>query len=260
MFMQRKVESILKFLIALGLFLLATNIIGFFYYTTINESISGDVRPENLTEKEFWRVSNKSNNESIEEYVRRLTKLVSDRMIIVDPKNAKPTFFENYILWGYAQYLDLYEWNDTKKAVRLGGGFCSQHAVVFDNILKQQGIISRILGLNGHILNEVIINGKWFVFDPQYNLVFKQSMKELENDSRNTVYEAYMGIGLSEQNAMHFQKVFTTDVDNWHFNTSKSYSMIGYLVEKMALYLVWIFPVCLIFMGSLIRYYAIKKP
>jgi hypothetical protein len=261
MFRQSKAEPIQNFVFVFGLLLLVTNIIGWFHYTTIDVSNHDrlNVRPKNLTEKEFWKRAYRKDGEKIGHYIKRLTNLVSDRMIHVDPKYAKPTFFGNYILWAYAQYLNQYEWKDSKKSIRLGGGFCSQHAIVFDNILKEQGITSRILGLNGHVLNEVVVDGKWKVYDPQHNVIFAASMKELENDSRNPVYVAYKNIGLSESDAKHFQEVFTSDVDNWHYKSSKAYSIVGYIIEKISFYLIWIIPLVFILTGVAIRFYSKKR-
>jgi len=193
----------------IGSILLAVNIIGFFLYTTIkdtNEYILDDHR-RTVSEQEFWEQAYINNNEDLVKYTRRLTALISNRIIYIDPKHAKPTFFENYILWIYSRYKNSYEWKNTKMAIRLGGGFCSQHALTFDNILKEQEIESRIVGLTGHVINEVLINGEWKSYNSDYNVVFNKSIKELETAPKQ-VYEIYTKAGRPESEARHWQEVF----------------------------------------------------
>jgi len=225
-------------LFTIGSLLIVMNLIGFYLYTTIEETNVNilDKHPREISEQQFWDAAFKQDNETIESYVERLTSLVSRRMLFIDPKYAKPTIFENWILWAYSQYLGKYEWTDTKKAGRLGGGFCSQHAIVLNNILRSQGIESRILSLNGHVLNEVLINEKWRVYDPMFNIVFNASLKQLESNPER-VYQVYTKGGLSENEAKQYQHIFSTDEDNHYFETSRHYSWRKSLIEEASFYL-----------------------
>jgi hypothetical protein len=179
-------------------------------------------------------------------------------MILVDPKFNKPTFFENWILWIYSQHMGKYEWNDTKKAIRLGGGFCSQHAIVFNNILREQNIESRILGLNGHVLNEVLIDRKWRVYDPDFNVIFDEPLKELEDNSER-VYQAYRRAGRNHEESKYLEKIFASQEDNWHFRTSKDFAMKTYIIETISFYLIWVIPILLIVLGIIVRRISIKN-
>ena len=238
----------------MGLILFLVNVIGIFNYKTISNkhSMLLDDKPRVVSEKEFWKNVFKNDKENEELYVKRLTKLVSDRMLLIDPKYAKPTFFENWILWIFSQHLGYYEWLDTKKAVRLGGGFCSQHAIVFNSILRKQGFDSRILGVTGHVLNEVLIEGKWKVFDSDYNVVFDASLKELENEP-NRIYQAYKNAGRPEKEARNWQKVIGTEADNWHFKSSNLYDVKVYVIETASFFLIWFFPIMFIIIGCFVR-------
>ena len=243
-----------------GILLIIINTIGIFFYKTIDEDNPYilDKSPRTVSEQEFWDNAYRKDGETLKLYVDRLNSLVSDRILLIDPKHAKPTIFENYILWAYAQYIDHYEWENTKKAVRLGGGFCSQHAIIFNNILRDQNIEARILGLSGHVLNEVLISGKWNVYDPDYNVIFGVSLKDLESNP-SKVYEAYIDAGYSEDEALHWQKVFGSDMDNWHYGSSKIYNVIGFIIEKLSFLLIWILPIALIIIGILIKNYQLTR-
>ena len=165
-----------------------------------------DKHPRTVSEAEFWEQAYRYDNEKVADYLERLTGLVSNRMLLIDKIHTKPTIFENWMLWGIAQKHGEFEWINTKKAVRLGGGYCSQHAIVFDNILKEQGITSRILMLNGHVVNEVLVNDKWQVCDPDFNVVFYQSLKELEANPEE-VFQAYKTAGLTDNEALQWKKI-----------------------------------------------------
>jgi len=243
-----------KGLLLVGGFLIIVNITGFFCYKTINKDNINliDEQPRTVSEKNFWNQAYKEDSETVREYVERLTELVSDRMLAIDSKYTKPTIYENWILWAFAQYLGFYEWIDTKKAVRMGGGFCSQMAIVFNNILREQGIKSRILALNGHVLNEVLIERRWQVYDPEFNVVFNASLDDLEKDP-DRVYQAYKNAGRPNVEAKHWEEIFATDADNKHFENTRDYKKIkSILLEKTSFYLIWLLPIAMIFFGILI--------
>jgi hypothetical protein len=241
-------------LILLGVALLLFNVIGLFYYTTvdINDPHLLDDSPAIVPEGVFWDSAYRGSNEPVELYLQRLTELVSRRMLLIDQQYTKPTIFENWILWIYSKFLGYYEWSDTRKAVRLGGGYCSQHAIVFNNILRDQNIQSRIIKLGGHVLNEVLVDGNWRVYDPDFNVVFDASLKELEDNSIKA-YQAYLRAGRPEAEARQWQKVFATDADNWHYKKTSTYREEKYYIEVAALYLIWIIPVILISIGASLR-------
>jgi hypothetical protein len=231
------------------------NIIGFFVYTTIivNNVNILDKDKRQISEQQFWGEAYKKVNENIESYVHRLTSLVSSRILFIDPKYTKPTIFENWILFIYSRWLGEYEWTETKRAVRLGGGWCSQHAIILNNILRSQHIESRIISLSsGHVLNEVLIEGKWRVYDSMFNVDFNSSLKYLESNPERA-FQAYMHAGLSEDEARYYQQFFGIDADIWHYRSSMHFRPYKNMVELGALYLVWIVPIMLIFSGISLR-------
>jgi len=247
--------------VVVGLLMFAINIIGLFDYTTIDgdeiENISD--HPRTVSEQAFWADAYRREGESVKDYSDRLTALIEGRMIAIDPKFSRPTFFENWILWARGQRRGYHEWLDTKRAVRLGGGYCSQHAIVFDNLLDEQGIESRILGLSGHVINEVLIDNKWKVFDPNYNVVFDESLSELERNPQH-VYQAYLDAGYGEGTARNWQEVYGTPENNFHFRNSQSYSSTIYLIfEKLALKLIWFIPAFLLVTGLLARLWLARE-
>jgi len=253
-------EIIGNSIIAVGVSLLLTNFIGFYNYTSINEKTNHilDDKKNRISEEEFWGNAYIRNQESKGDYLNRLTKLVHDRIIYIDYSNTKPTFYENYILWIYATYKNGYEWKDTKKAVRLGGGLCSQHAIIFNNILEDQKITTRILHLNGHVVNEAFTDGKWQVYDSNYNVTFDASINDLEKKPLE-VYKKYRSADRPELESIHWSSIYGSAIDNWHYKTSFRYSPIGYTLELVSFYLIWMLPLIFISIGSIMKRFRLIK-
>ncbi|MAE71029.1 MAG: hypothetical protein CME06_11255 [Gemmatimonadetes bacterium] len=238
-------------LFATGAALLGTNLLGFVHHTEIENGdwVVFDSRPRTLSADEFWEEARRGPDESEDSYVRRLTDLISDRFLLADSAHTKPTFFENWLLWNRARSRGEYEWTDTRRAVRLGGGFCSQHAIVFDNILNDQGIESRILALSGHVVNEARIDERWRVCDPDYGIVFDHSLEALER-SPETVYEVYRAWGRPHDEAEGWREIFATRDDNTAYESAVDYRGDDASFERAALYLVWIVPIALLAAGG----------
>lgn len=241
-------------LIVFGITLILINFIGYFNYTTVSSKDSRilDDSPQNISEEMFWNNAYRRSNEPLEEYLQRFTELVSERMLLIAGEHTKPTVFENWILWIVSHYNGYYEWSNTERAVRLGGGHCSQHAIIFNNILREQKISSRIVKLGGHVVNEVLVNGEWRVYDSDYNVIFNTSMKDLEDNSIQ-VYQSYINAGRPEDESKHWQEVFSSDADNWHYKKTRTYNDEKYYIESASFYLLWIIPITLIFFGTAMK-------
>lgn len=238
---------------ALAALLLLVNLVGFFNYTTVAEKDGRQVVGKNrISEAEFWRDAYRRDGEDAEKYVARLTGLVYRRMVHAGVEKTAPTLFENYLLWARVKRLGYFQWVNTHKAIRVGGGLCGQQAFVVNNMLRYQGIVSRILAINGHILNEVFVGGSWRVVDPDYNVVFDHSLRELE-DNPDLVVPQYLGAGLTQGQAEEIRGFFATKDDNWHYVNSATYAVWDYWFERAATYLVWLIPVGLLGLGALVR-------
>jgi hypothetical protein len=57
----------------------------------------------------------------------------------------------------------------------IGFGFCDDSAELFCQIMTLLGYQARIWGLNGHVVPEVLINGKWEMYDPDLKVYYYNS-------------------------------------------------------------------------------------
>lgn len=256
--MIRKIYILtLKIQLLAGLVLILLNLIGFFYYKTINNSLmnkvsTSDPYPSVITADQFWKKAFKEPSETTDGYATRLTSLISHRITNIHAKYMNqmyPTFSENWILWLWSIKHGHHEWIDTYMAVRSGVGYCSQHSIIFNNLMRTQGINSRIIAINGHVLNEVYIpeKKKWTVFDPNFNVTLPFSLQECE-DPRNSqsILNIYNNAEAPASGSAKIINFFLTTEDNYNYKHSQSYQPRLSCIEKFSFLLKWLIPLILI--------------
>mgnify|MGYP001015480296 CR=1 FL=1 len=54
----------------------------------------------------------------------------------------------------------------------IGFGLCDDSAALFASIVKEAGWDTRIWGLNGHVVAEVLVNGRWEMYDPTFQVYY----------------------------------------------------------------------------------------
>jgi len=114
-----------------------------------------------------------------------------------------------------------------------GGSNCGFRSAAMVNILKYMGVKARAWCLQGHVISEVFVEGKWQVYDPDLGVVYYNnqgnicSYEELCNDP-DQIYHPYKVVTISgicdsitatsEENAL----LYKSREDNIIFNTDFS--------------------------------------
>lgn len=101
--------------------------------------------------------------------------------------NISVPFHENYILsvlsFTDQERFERYEFSHWRRAVERGLGLCAQHAIVCSEILKEYGIESSTIALDGHIVATAEIRkGKWIIIDPTSGVTIPYSLNEVEDN------------------------------------------------------------------------------
>lgn len=200
--------------------------------------------------------------ESCEHYAIRLTNLANQNMTqwflhqhelksFDDVVHVTTSFRDNYVYWlftavrylfGIRRPLELVEPEDI---LLRGYGFCSQHALLIAKILEQQGIKTKIHGLNGHVVPEMIApDGQSFILDTNANLVLPGTVSTLAKNpeflekayfkawlnyyvafsgvaQNDTHYEAIWRIAMEDAKA--YAALYTTQDDNKVFSSTDDY-------------------------------------
>ncbi|MCI5120082.1 MAG: hypothetical protein D3908_02600 [Candidatus Electrothrix sp. AUS4] len=254
-------------LLSLGTLLICCNIIGLYYFRAVEPSDPFVTNPTDrkLSADEFWGKVAIEQPVGAQQYAEHLTQAISERVLFVPTEYAKllhPTFFENWIIWLYSLNSPYYQWIDPEKAIRLGGGMCSQCAIIFNKIMNSRGFTAVILRLNGHVVNEVVVNGKLLVYDSDFNINFNKQLHELA-DNPELLHRAYIQRGVTEKEASAFTQAFITMKDNSRIRFADKYAAAGtmqYIIEPASFYLIWIIPFFSILLGlKLLSYPAASK-
>jgi len=261
-----------KIFFLIGLLLIVINIYGLFIPLR-NDEIYSEKKISNnnsiiLTEKQLWHKIN-SDTSDIRAYIKLLNTAVHNGIAHywsdegIDKYNLRIPIYENYFLyfasWLYPPVFKKYEFSHYKKAIERGVGLCSQYAIVIVQILKEKGINSKIIGLDGHVVAIAQVDSikdQWWVLDPDYGVVVPNNMFEIENNpSLISSYYKQKGYTMKQINLLidifgsNGNKIVNgvTEYDS----RIKSYSL-RYYIESLVYPLKWLLPLLLMIPYSLI--------
>lgn len=211
-----------------------------------------DTEAQTLSEQDFWRSAERLPSEADAAYADRLRTLVGARMLLVDPKHLHPGFTENWLLWTYAKLRGRFEWVDERRSIRMGAGFCSAHAMVYNSVASTHGLKSRIWALDGHVVNEVWLANGWQVVDADYGISFGKPLSQLTKEPE-TVYQAYLRAGRPDWSARRWRDIYLRSAGHRSFETASGYAWKAWLIESTSWILIWLIPGWLAWQGLKLR-------
>jgi len=233
--------------ILIGLAILALNTWGLFRGNKYLKSIS----QENQENPIFGRTKkiddlsllNRHQVESESEYLERLRLSIGQHMIHYPLNKDSLSFSRNWLLWALRatglSYFKFYEFYDGYKALERGYGFCSQFSIVIWFFLMRAGIKASVLRLQGHIINQVFLEGGLEVLvDADYQIMIPYSLEHVRVNP--TLIDQYYG---SFENKALLKTLYLGNYDvlsSFHLN-------IRLLLERLLFILKWIIP--LAFLG-----------
>lgn len=86
------------------------------------------------------------------------------------------------------------EFCNAEKALERGYGFCSQRALILQDILRRDGMSARARDLYGHVVCTAIIDGREVVLDPDYGFASSHELGDFHEYPE--LLFAYMDYGL----------------------------------------------------------------
>lgn len=183
----------------LGSVLLILNLIGLFTSLRSPELTTADtffgVGDLTLSEQEVLSLARRREGEPTREYVKRVTYAVNKGMAhawIPGAYNFHVPVTENWILWLLGPVhpgFQLWEFANHHKALERGVGLCSQHAIVLNGLLYEQGVRSQIVSLGAlHVVNRVeVAEGEWVIADPDFGLILPD-LPDITSELIRTTY------------------------------------------------------------------------
>ncbi|MBI1923541.1 hypothetical protein HYR99_04745 [Candidatus Poribacteria bacterium] len=169
----------------------------------------------------------------------------------IDKYKLRVPIYENYLLF-LASYLypsvyERYEFRNYRQALERGVGLCSQHAFILVGFLRENGIRCEPVGLSGHVVVTAQVdksNDTWWILDPDYGVVIKQSLDEIEKNPE-IIRPYYAEKGYDKNSAV------TPSVDDLVRIYGKDGNYIGAgrrwgYIESLSYILIWVIPLGLV--------------
>lgn len=195
----------------LGIFLTLCNIWGLvqgdklWYQPEIQQSINH----KKFSKESFDSVRRPGENDFA--YAERMTLYVNSHTIhyfenrnTIDNIHIIVTpFFRSWPLWLRGLWASIsgvkftVEFCNPEKGLARGYGFCSQRALILQNILRENGIDARATDLYGHVVCTARINGKDILLDPDNGLASEHSLEDFHK--RPELLLQYDAPGLEQQ-------------------------------------------------------------
>jgi hypothetical protein len=204
---------IINFFIFLFIFLFIISIIGF-YLPPYSYPTSGHIKGYNYSiykkdslEKIIFYKSNKKKDYL---WVRNINNLVYNTL--VHGNHTELRFQNNWFLWViskiYGKHLLFTQ--EPYFIIQSTSAICSQAVAVFNFIMDLNSVDSRFVSLNGHVVSEVKIDSRWFIFDPDFGVDFPFGVDELDAfENEALIYSKLRNNG------------FDNDVINSYLNITK---------------------------------------
>jgi hypothetical protein len=167
--------------------------------------------------------------------------------------NRRISFTENWMQWCLGQFYDpILQTQDTASIIRGNRANCSGRCQVLKSFAEAAGLECRFVGLNGHVVLEVKDGARWRVADPDYNVVYNQSLDELKQpDSQNVIRRALRG-RYSRQAIKTYTEIFQSAEDNVRLPIGEALSPRLNWMEQTLKWLVWLTPLPFLLFGQIL--------
>lgn len=174
-----------------------------------------------ITERQFYEaiVPNTGEPQGRETFVERVHHAVNRRIVFPVPgfvsegmEALRIPIWRNYILYAagllWPEQYKYYEHCSWRRAVRRQVGLCSQHALVFTQILAENGIPAFAQALSGHVIATAETSpGVWKTYDPMYDVIIPHSMEEIEREP-SLVVSFYARAGFSHDEVARLVDIY----------------------------------------------------
>jgi len=186
-----------------------------------------------------------------------LYKLVIDRF--THSEQAKYNVFSNWVLWLMGTvHPSLSYIRQPDVLVEKGySSLCSEQAYLLQTLAETQGIPTRVVGLNGHVVMEAWYENDWHLFDPDLEVVpLLENQRILSLDelakSPELIKWYYRNSGDAEYVQM-IGNIISSREDNSFVLFWMVEKRVAHRVEKIANFMKWILPLFLVVIGFYFR-------
>jgi len=208
-----------------------------------------------LTNKPTNQQTNKLTNQPITEQEKML--IIYDVVIrrFTHSDQAKYNMFSNWPLWVMGQvYSPFIYIRQPEVLVKKGhSSLCSEQAYLLQTLAESEGIRTRAVGLNGHVVMEAWYKNDWHLYDPDLELVpflangVVLSLDELAKEPA-LVRAYYQGRGTKEY-IQSIADIISTREDNSFILYWMVEKHLAYRIEIIAKIMKWLVPMIFLLLG-----------
>jgi hypothetical protein len=172
-----------------------------------------------LDKEEFLQSSKMLPNENPIDYSKRLTSVIASGIAHIHWErydsskfNQLVPIWENWALYAMGKFSGIpeyerYHYSNPQKSMERGIGICGDASMIMSQVLKNNGIESKIISFPGHVMVAANIQNQSFVFDPDFGVVLESSLEEL-NKNPELVDGAYSAVGHPTSDDSFFTRMF----------------------------------------------------
>jgi hypothetical protein len=139
---------------------------------------------------------------------------------------------------------------DTNRLLAGGIANCSAPSQILKTIAESAGYQCRFVGLQGHVVLEVLDGDRWRMADPDYGVVFDLGVDSLALFPQQPVVVAALASrGHQGQTIARYLELLQSTSDNQSLPVGSPLSPRLYKIEQACAWLIWILPTTAILVG-----------
>lgn len=153
-------------------------------------------------------------------------------------------FTENWLQWSAGRFYEpLRHTQNTQRLIAGTLANCSERAQILKTFAETAGHPCRFIGLDGHVLLEVLTDHGWRVADPDYGVVFSMNFDALVRPENATFIQTALALADHAPDVVdQYVSLVGTTSDNVVLPVGQPLSPRLFLVEVACDWLVWLIP------------------
>jgi hypothetical protein len=152
---------------------------------------------------------------------------------------------ENWVQWiaGFL-YVPLRRTQDADLLINGQNAECSERSQILKSIAEEFGFQCRFVGLGGHVVLEVAVDGDWQVADPEFGLTYPVNISRLAEESQESaVIDALRSHHVNDEQISNYLRILQSEEDNIRLPIGEPISPRLKLMEEACDWLAWIIPI-----------------
>lgn len=160
---------------------------------------------------------------------------------------------ENWMQWTLGQlYAPALRTQSTPALIEGGVANCSERAQILKSIAESAGVPCRFVGLSGHVVLEIQIDGQWKTADADYGVVYPVTVTELAVSGQSRMKAALSERGYSPAVIERYVSIVSSTDDNHVLPVGEALSPRLDKLEQACRWGIWCLPIGLLSLGGLL--------